>query len=354
MRRIFEAVRPLVDGQITSLEEQITSLEGATGWINTPPVTSLGGATGWINSPSLSFDELRGKVVAVDFCTYTCINWIRTLPYIRAWDRRYADQGLVVLGIHTPEFSVEKEVDNVRRALGQMHVRYPVAVDNDYAIWDSFTNQYWPALYLVDAEGRIRHRWFGEGDYEGSERMIRTLLVEAGAHLDDEDRPTQVDARGVEADADWDELRSPETYLGSQRAQRFGSAGGIKPGERYEYRVPERLTLNHWALSGQWTMQAERAVLKEQGGRLAMQFHARDVHLVQGPVARGVSIPFRVRLDGEPPGVAHGEDVDEDGRGVATDPRMYQLIRQPSPIVDRRFEIEFLEPGVGAFALTFG
>ena len=332
MQRIFGAAdRSAVDGQMPTLE----------------------GATGWLNSPPLTAESLRGKVVAVDFCTYTCINWIRTLPYMRGWARRYADRGLVVLGVHTPEFSFEKDPDNVRRALRQMRVVYPVALDSDYAIWDAFENRYWPALYLIDAEGRIRHHWFGEGDYERSERTIRRLLVEAGADGVDGDL-VWVGAHGVEAEADWEELRTAETYLGTQRTKRFRSPGGITPDARHGFAVPERLGLDEWALAGTWTMQPEGVFMHEPPGRIAMRFHARDLHLVMGPVAQGASIPYRVRLDGEPPGAAHGVDVDAEGAGVAADARMYQLIRQPSPIVDRRFEIEFLEPGIGAFVFTFG
>ena len=313
---------------------------------------SLVGASGWLNSPPLTPDGLRGNVVAVDFCTYTCINWIRTLPYVRTWAREYAAQGLVVLGIHTPEFSVEKDPANVRRALDAMHVEYPVALDNDYAVWDAFTNHYWPALYLVDAQGRIRHEWFGEGDYERSEQTIRELLVEAGSRVDG--GPVRVDPQGVEAEADWDDLRTPETYLGLLRWERFRSPEPTAT-TGHRFTAPERLALNDWALSGSWTMQPERAVLHEAGGRIAFRFHARDLHLVMGPASGNPAIAFRVRLDGEPPGAAHGLDVDEHGVGVAADfPRMYQLIRQPSPIVDRRFEIEFLEPDIEAFVFTFG
>lgn len=314
---------------------------------------SLDGATGWLNSVPLTRDGLRGKVVAVDFCTYTCINWIRTLPYVRTWAREYAAQGLVVLGIHTPEFSVERDPANVRRALGVMQVGYPVALDNEYAVWDAFANRYWPALYLIDAEGRVRHEWFGEGDYERSEQTIRELLVEAGRGVGGD--LVRVDPQGIEAEADWDDLRSPETYLGLRRSERFRSPEPIATTTRHGFTAPERLALNDWALSGSWTMQPESAVLHEAGGRIAFRFHARDLHLVMGSAAGKDAIAFRVRLDGEPPGAAHGLDVDEDGVGAAADfPRMYQLIRQPSPIVDRRFEIEFLEPDIEAFVFTFG
>jgi hypothetical protein len=313
---------------------------------------SLDGASGWINSPPLTLPELQGKVVAVDFCTFTCINWIRTLPYVRAWASRYADDGLVMLGIHTPEFTVEQDVEHVRRALEQMRVEYPVALDADYAIWTSFANRYWPALYLLDADGQLRHQWFGEGDYERSEQTIRGLLAEAGAQLGDDF--VSVDPQGPEAEANWEELQSPETYLGSRRTERFASPGGIRPDQRQAYEMPERLGLNEWALSGTWTVRPEFAVAHEPEGTIAFGFHARDLHLVMGPVAGGAPLPFRVRLDGEPPGRAHGVDVDADGNGVAAEPRLFQLIRQPATIVDRRFEIEFLEPGVEVYVFTFG
>jgi hypothetical protein len=316
-------------------------------------IPSLDGATGWLNSRPLTSADLRGKVVAVDFCTYTCINWIRTLPYVRAWADRYTARGLVVLGVHTPEFSFERDVDNVRRALHQMRVQYPVALDNDYAIWDAFANRYWPALYLVDTEGRIRHHWYGEGDYERSESVIQDLIAEGGTEGID-DQLVSLDPVDAEAEADWDELRSPETYLGSARTERFRSPGGINANRRHAFAAPERLRLNDWALFGDWAVPLERAVLNAAVGGIAFQFHARDLHLVMGPVTRGASIPFRVRLDGLPPGQARGLDIDEEGAGTATDQRMYQLIRQPSPIAERRFEIEFLEPDIEAFVFTFG
>jgi thiol-disulfide isomerase/thioredoxin len=314
---------------------------------------SFDGATGWLNSKPLSLAGLRGNVVLAQFWTYTCINWLRTLPYVRAWAEKYAGQGLVVIGVHTPEFPVEHNLENVRRAATDLMVDYPIAIDSDYAIWEAFANQYWPALYLVDAQGHIRHQQFGEGGYEESERVLQRSLAEAGAHGVD-DALVEVDARGVEAPADWDTLQSPESYLGYGRAQSFASTGRPVLEERHVYTVPERLRRNHWALSGDWTIEEQAVVLNEPNGRIADLFHARDLHLVMGPGARGAPVRFRVGLDGQPPGAAHGLDVDDQGNGTVSEPRLYQLIRQPAPIADRLFEIEFLDPGVEAFVFTFG
>ena len=314
---------------------------------------SLGGATAWLNSPPLSAAELRGKVVLVDFWTYTCINWLRTLPYVRAWAEKYKEHGVVVIGVHTPEFSIEHDLDNVRRAARDMRVTYPIAIDNDYAIWDAFDNHYWPALYLVDAQGRLRAHQFGEGAYEQSEMMIQQLLAEAGiGGLDDE--LVSVDGQGAEAAADWDSLRSAENYVGYERTENFASPGGAVLDTPHVYAVPARLMLNQWALEGDWTIGEQATVLNTANGRIAYRFHARDLHLVMGPAARGTSVRFRVFLDGQAPGAAHGSDVDDQGNGMVTDPRLYQLIRQPGPIADRQFEIEFLDAGVEAFAFTFG
>ena len=310
------------------------------------------GATGWLNSPPLSAADLRGRVVLVNFWTYTCINWLRTLPYVRAWADRYADHGLVVVGVHTPEFDFEHDLDNVRRAVDDLRVAVPVATDNDYAIWTAFGNRYWPACYFVDAQGQIRHHRFGEGDYEQSEMILQHLLGEAGRGSDQD--LVSVDATGVEAAADWDSLWSPENYLGSARTENFASPNGAVLGARHAYAAPARLRLNHWALAGDWTVGRQAIALNEAEGRITYRFHARDLHLVMAPAAPGSPIRFRVRLDGQPPGAAHGTDVDDQGDGTLGDPRLYQLIRQPGPVTERTFEVTFLDPGVQAYAFTFG
>jgi Thioredoxin like C-terminal domain len=310
------------------------------------------GATGWLNSTPLKPEGLRGRVVAVDFCTYTCINWLRTLPYVRAWAERYADHGLVTVGVHTPEFSFEHGVENVQRALASMRVEYPIALDSEYGVWNAFANHYWPALYLVDAEGRIRHHWFGEGDYEGSEMVTQMLLAEAG-HQGFERQLVDVEGIGAEAPADWEDLRSGETYLGYRQATSLGSPGGAQIDRRATYRFPDDLRLNQWGLAGDWTISDEAATSEAPGGRIACRFHSRDVHLVMGPatVDRGT---FRVTLDGDKPGDSAGTDVEPDGTGRFDIPRMYQLIRQRGAVEDRVVEIEFDEPRAQGFAFTFG
>jgi thiol-disulfide isomerase/thioredoxin len=314
---------------------------------------SLAGATQWLNSQPLTPAGLRGRVVLVDFWTYTCINWLRTLPYRRAWADTYRDHGLVVLGVHTPEFDVEHDLDNVRRAVKDLGVDYPVAVDNDYAIWTAFDNHYWPALYLVDASGQIRHHQFGEGGYEASEMIAQQLLTEAGAEGIGQDLVV-VDPGGVEAAADWDSLWSPENYLGYARTEHFASPDGAVLDTPQVYAVPGRLRLNQWALAGAWTVTRQAIVLDAPDGGIVYRFHARDLHLVMGPPARGTPVRFRVRIDGRPPGAAHGTDVDEAGHGTVTHPRLYQLIRQPGPVTERTFQITFLASGVHAYAFTFG
>jgi thiol-disulfide isomerase/thioredoxin len=314
---------------------------------------SLGGATAWLNSPPLLADGLRGKVVLIDFWTYTCINWLRTLPYIRAWAERYREYGVVTIGVHSPEFSFEHNLENVRLAASDMRVEYPIAIDNDFAIWHAFTNHYWPALYLVDVQGHLRYHHFGEGAYELSEMILQHVLIEAGISGFDQELVT-VDAQGAEAAADWDSLRSPETYVGDALTEHFASPGGAVVDKRHLYAAPERLRLNHWALAGEWTVGREAAALNEANGRIAYRFHARDLHLVMGPAARGTTVRFRVFLDGRPPGEASGIDVDEQGEGTVSDQRLYQLIRQSGHIADRQFEIEFLDAGVEAFVFTFG
>lgn len=314
---------------------------------------SLGGATEWLNSPPLTAAGLRGKVVLIDVWTYTCINWLRSLPYVRAWAEKYQNQGLVVIGVHAPEFGFEKNIDNVRRAAKAMKVNYPIAIDNNYAIWRALKNEYWPALYFVDARGRIRHHHFGEGEYDQSERIIQQLLAEAGIGGIGREL-VSVDARGVEAAADWGSLKSPENYVGYERTENFASPGGAVLDKRRVYAAPAQLRLNHWALLGDWTVGKQATVLNKANGRIAYRFHARDLHLVMGPAVRGTSVRFRVLIDGKPPGAAHGIDVDDQGNGTVTEQRLYQLIRQPKPIADRQFEIEFLDSGVEAFAFTFG
>jgi thiol-disulfide isomerase/thioredoxin len=315
-----------------------------------PPLDST---SQWLNSQPTMARDLRGKVVLINFWTYTCINWQRQLPYIRAWARKYKDHGLVVIGVHAPEFGFEHNVDNVRRAAKDLRVEYPIAIDNDYAVWRAFKNQYWPALYFVDAMGHIRHHQFGEGEYEQSERAIQQLLTEAGmggiSH-----GLVAVDARGVEAAADWAGLKSPENYVGYERTENFASPGGAVLDKPRVYAAPARLALNHWSLSGDWAIGKESIVLNQAKGRIAYRFHARDLHLVMGPKAPGASVRFRVLVDGRSPGAAHGIDVDDQGNGTVTEPRLYQLIRQPNPITDRQFEIAFLQSGVEAFAFTFG
>ena len=314
---------------------------------------SLASATEWLDSPPLTAAGLRGNVVLVQFWTYTCINWLRTLPYVRAWAEKYKDHGLVVIGVHTPEFDFEQDLDNVRRVARDLRVNYPVAVDNDYAIWSAFDNHYWPALYFVDAQGQIRHHQFGEGDYEQSEMILQQLLTAAGVGGIGQEL-VSVDARGAEAAADWDSLRSPENYVGYERTENFASPNGAVLDTRHGYAVPARLRLNHWALAGDWTVKRQAIVLNQAEGRIAYRFHARDLHLVMGPAAPGTSIRCRVLIDGQPPGAAHGSDVDDQGNATVTDQRLYQLVRQRGPVAERTFEVTFLDPGVAAYAFTFG
>ena len=316
-------------------------------------LASLARADAWLNSPPLTAEALRGKVVLVDFWTYTCINWLRTLPYVRGWAEKYRDQGLVVVGVHAPEFSFEKNLSNVRWAVDDMKVNYPVAVDSEHVIWRAFRNQYWPALYFVDAQGRVRYYHFGEGAYEQSEMVIQELLAEAGRGAIDR-KPVSVKPEGFEVAADLDTLRSGENYIGYARTEGFASPGGAALDTSRMYRLPTMLRLNQWALSGDWTMKPEAAALNKPNGSLAYRFQARDVNIVMGPAAPGTSMKFRVRIDGQPPGAAHGLDVDEQGEGTVTRQRLYQLIRQAKPIADHQFEIEFLGPDVEVFSFTFG
>jgi thiol-disulfide isomerase/thioredoxin len=340
-----------------STQAQGQTMSPQTSPFSAPPLVkdelpSLASATAWLNSEPLTPSSLKGKVIVVEFWTYTCINWLRTMPYVRAWAEKYRDRGLVVIGVHTPEFEFEKNLDNVRRMAKELRVDFPVAVDSDYRIWRAFNNEYWPALYFVDAKGRIRHRQFGEGEYAESERVIQQLLAEAGRAGTGRD-VVSIEGTGVEAAADWSSLRTPENYLGYERTQNFASPEGIADG-RHVYGLPPRLDINHWALAGSWTVGKQGTVLHQPNGRIVYRFHARDVHLVMGPESPGVAVRFRVLIDGAPPGDAHGLDVDEQGYGKVTEQRLYQLIRQPGAVKDRSIEIEFLDPGVEVFAFTFG
>jgi thiol-disulfide isomerase/thioredoxin len=324
-RRFLTAAAATIAGARVGVEPAM-ALTGAGG----DELTSLRTATAWLNSPPLTAPGLRGKVVLVSFWTYTCINWLRTQPYLRAWADTYRDRGLVVIGVHSPEFGFEKDVDRVRQAAQALQVSYPIAVDSEHAIWTAFENQYWPALYFIDTKGTVRHHHFGEGDYDRSERTIQRLLG-AGGEL------VRVTGTGREAPADWDSLESPESYLGAGR--RDNAPAG---------------RLNHWTLSGDWAVEREAVVLRSPVGTIGDRFHARDLHLVMGPGTTRAPIRFRVRLDGQAPGAAHSVDTDAEGNGQVTEPRLYQLIRQSAPIADRSFEIEFLDPGVEAFVFTFG
>ncbi len=314
-----------------------------------PPLV---GATGWLNSKPLTREALKGKVVVIDFWTYSCINCLRAIPYVRAWAHKYKDQGLVVIGVHAPEFAFEKTIKNVRSAVADLKIDYPVAIDNDYAIWRAFNNQYWPAHYFIDAEGRIRHHHFGEGDYDQSEHTIQRLLAEAGK-TDVSADLVAVNAAGAEAAPDTNNIGSPETYVGYDRAENFISPGGAVEDNRHLY-APATPRLNEWALAGDWTIGKEDAVLNEPGGSIVYRFHARDLHLVLGPGPDGKPVRFRVTIDGAAPSDSHGTDVDADGQGIVSGQRLYQLIRQSGKIADHTFEIRFLDPGVQAYAFTFG
>jgi thiol-disulfide isomerase/thioredoxin len=353
--KINQSRRRLLGSAIMTIgTAQLGTFASAKSWFGGgSELASLAHATTWLNSPPLTAAELRGKVILVDFWTYTCINWRRQLPYVRAWADKYKDKGLVVIGAHAPEFSFEKNIDNVRWAANDMRVGYPIAVDNDYAIWRAFDNEYWPALYFVDAQGRVRHHAFGEGEYEQSEVFIHRLLAEAGTTGIGREL-VSVDPQGAEAAADWNELGSGENYVGYARTENFASPGGTKPEKPREYALPLRLRLNQWAVSGDWTMGREALALNQASGRIAYRFHARDLHLVMGPATPKTPVRFRISIDGHVPDAAHGVDVDGHGNGTVTEPRMYQLVRQSAPIVDRQFEIEFLDPGAEAFSFTFG
>ena len=317
------------------------------------PMPDLSGAVGWINSPALSSKSLRGKVVVIDFWTYSCINCLRALPYVEGWAAKYKDNGLVVIGVHTPEFAFEKERANVEKAVRDLQISYPVAIDSDYRIWQAFNNHYWPAHYFIDGKGRIRYHHFGEGEYDESERVIQQLLKENGATSLSEG-VINVSASGAEAAADNQNVGSAETYVGYKRAGNFASAEPVAKDSRKTYSPQPRLSLNQWALGGSWEVGEESAVLESLPGKIVFRFHARDLHLVLGPTKNGKPIRFTVKLDGTPPGEDHGADTDAGGAGTVRGNRLYQLIRQKGPVEDRTFEIDFLDPGVQAFAFTFG
>jgi thiol-disulfide isomerase/thioredoxin len=321
--------------------------------VGSSPLYGLSGATGWINSPPLTAKQLKGKVVLVDFWTYSCINCLRALPYMEAWSQKYKDNGLVVIGVHTPEFDFEKELPNVQKAVQKFGITYPIALDSNRSIWDAFHNEFWPAHYFIDAKGKVRFEHFGEGNYDESEHWIQQLLQEragkpmpAGA--------VSIDAQGVEAAADMNDVRSPETYIGYARAEHFASPGGIKQDAEKIYTAPVQPRLNEWGLAGKWVDHGQIAVLKSAGGKIVFHFHARDLHLVLGPTADGKPVRFQVTIDGQAPGDNHGVDTDAQGNGVVTDHRLYQLVRQKGAVTDHIFAIEFEGPGVQAFSFTFG
>jgi thiol-disulfide isomerase/thioredoxin len=332
------AHRLAADADILPVEGNLPSFDGATGWLNSEPLTPQG---------------LRGRIVAVDFWTYTCVNWLRTAPYVRAWDAKYRDAGLTVIGVHTPEFGFERDVDNIGDRSRGFGVDYPIAIDSDYGVWQAFSNHFWPALYIADAQGRIRYHHFGEGEYAMAEMVIQQLLLEAGAAGVDPDL-VSVEPTGFEVGADWRTLRTPETYLAFGRSAGFASPDRARLNDPHAYPEPSRLSLNEWAPSGAWTLAQHAAVSNDAGARIAFQFQARDVNLVMGPPARGTSVPFRVLLDGQAPGDAHGFDIDDQGNGALSDQRLHQLIRQPGSVRESRFEIEFAGAGAEAYCFTFG
>jgi cytochrome c biogenesis protein CcdA/thiol-disulfide isomerase/thioredoxin len=345
---------PAMGGSMAGGQAMMMSGKPAGGLPIEGEMPSLGGATGWLNSSPLTGEELRGKVVLVDFWTYSCVNCLRALPYVKAWYAKYKDHGLVVIGVHTPEFAFEKDPANVRRAVGELGVTYPVALDNDYAIWQGFNNQYWPAHYFIDADGHIRGHHFGEGDYQESEHTIRQLLAEGGYTDLPPPGLQSADAVGAQAPADEADDQSPETYLGYARAQNFRSPGGLAHDRLQSYSAPAALELNQWALEGMWIVDPEKAVLAKSPGRIVYRFHARDLHLVLGPGARGKPVRFRVQIDGVAPGANHGADTDANGNGVVKEQRLYQLIRQGAAVGEHLFSIEFLDSDVQAYSFTFG
>jgi thiol-disulfide isomerase/thioredoxin len=345
---VLTALSPVgIRGSLARAQE-LPSIVGSS-----PLYGALPGATGWINSGPLSGKDLKGKVVLVDFWDYSCINCIRAIPYVRAWADKYKDSGLVVIGVHAPEFDVEKQIPNVEKAVHKFGITYPVAVDSNYAIWNAFHNQFWPAHYFIDAKGKVRYEHFGEGDYDQSERWIQQLLKEANA----KPMPSglvNIHGQGAQAAADMSEVHSPETYIGYARAENFASPGGIEQDAEHLYVEPNHLRLNEWGLAGQWLDHKQAAMLQTAGGKIVFLFHARDLHLVLGPNVDGKPVRFKVTIDGQAPEGNHGVDTDAEGNGVVRDDRLYQLIRQSGPVKDHTFTIEFKDPGVQAFSFTFG
>ena len=332
---------------------RVSGAQDTSSIVGSQPLPGLSGAVAWLNSPPLTAKQLKGKVVVIDFWDYSCINCIRAVPYIRAWAEKYKNDGLVVIGVHTPEFDVEKQTANVERAVKKFNITYPVAVDSDMKIWNFFHNQYWPAHYFIDAKGKVRFEHFGEGGYDESEKWIQKLLKEANA------KPmaasmVSVHGQGVEAAADTGNVLSPETYVGYARAAHFASKGGIKRDVEQDYAEPTHLWTNEWGLAGKWNDHLQAAVLDAAGGKVVFRFHARDLHMVLGPGGDGKPVRFRVTVDGQAPGANHGVDVDAQGNGVVQDDRLYQLVRQTGPVKDHTFAIEFLDSGVQAFSFTFG
>jgi thiol-disulfide isomerase/thioredoxin len=353
--RLEQSLINIIDPRVTS---KIDSSKMSKKQLDALPVEgefpSLSGASSWLNSLPISPDSMRGKVVLIDFWTYSCINCLRSLPYVKAWHEKYKDHGLAVIGVHTPEFAFEKDVDNVRRATGELGLAYPIALDNNYAIWRAFSNQYWPAHYFIDAMGRIRSHHFGEGNYEESERIIRQLLIEAGVQDLPLDVTDSIKAAGIQAASDKNHIQSEETYIGYERAENFISSAGFAPDQSKNYELPSGPELNQWGLAGIWLVDKEKAVLGSASGKIIFRFKARDLHLVMGPGTNGKPVRFRVQLDNAAPELNHGVDIDANGNGVIQEQRLYQLIRQSNDISEHTFSIEFFDSGVQAFAFTFG
>lgn len=351
-QRLIDRLHPGTTPKRVLVDQTINVTDGN---VDPGPATlsDLSGATAWINSTPLTPEMLRGKVVLLDFWTYSCINCLRTLPYLKAWNAEYKDSGLVIVGVHTPEFPFEKDEANVRKAVHDLGVTYPVAMDNDYRIWRSFNNEYWPAHYFIDATGKVRYHDFGEGDYDQSEKWIRDLLEEANHKAIPESRSNVV-GTGAEAPPDIDQAQSPETYVGYERAKSFASPGGLHEDNSALYQAPSKLSLNQWAFEGRWTDSGQIATAESSDARIVYRFHARDLHLVLGPAKNEVPVRFRVTIDGRAPGADHGVDTNAEGYGVIEGNRLYQLIRQQGAIQDRTFRIEFLSPAAEVYAFTFG